>query len=284
MPQTKTAIAFISHTFTEPVLGAFEKLSREAQGYGDLYLISDGKHAPPFHLKPQTHVFDFQKAKGPWPQITGHDVVPGNCHLLYCDFFSNFETYDFVWFIEYDVRFSGPWSDFFALYETNPSDLLGCHIRRWDQEPDWCWWEGLSTGKAPLPPEDRLRAFLPIQRLSAKAFRTILEKLAEGWAGHAEAIIPSALQRDGLRIQDLGGDGPFTEAANQNRTYTSPTSPDGGLREVGTMRYRPAHAAWGEQAHMLYHPVKHEPLTLGCLWGNLRARAAFASRALGLTR
>jgi len=268
----KTAILFFTHLFTPGILAAFEKLRRESSAFGDLFILCENKSRPPKYLQGLCKTFDIRELAARYPQIPHASVIPGNTHLAFCHFSERHPDYDTIWFIEYDVRFSGSWSRFFAHHHASPSDLLACHLRTHAEEPQWCWWPTLTDNRGPLPPEQRLRSFLPICRISRRALRMVSKRLQEGWTGHCEALLPTVLALGGLLIEDLGGTGSFTRETNRGSWYTSPSSDDGGLRDSGTHRFRPPHQTWGEEPEMIYHPVKRERLPLGTHLRLLRQR------------
>ncbi|HQW19972.1 MAG TPA: hypothetical protein PLI90_04785 [Rhodocyclaceae bacterium] len=251
----KTAIVFLTHQYSESILQAFAKLRDEGENYGDVFLLGDGSQKPPPDLQDQICLFDFSELKAQFPLAIGDRVVPGNLHLVYWEFFRTHKEYEYIWFVEYDVRYAGSWADFLEHFSENTADLIGCHIRRWEHEPQWFWWDSLSRQGAPVPEAERIRAFLPVLRLSRTACRTIHTALESGWTGHSETFIPTSLSMAGLVLEDMGGDGPFVSPGNHHRFYSSENSQDGRLTS-GSMRFRPVHSLWGQQRDWLYHPVK----------------------------
>ncbi len=250
-----TAIVFLTHQYSRGILRAFAKLRDEAQDYGDVFLFGDGSQAPPAGLDGRICLFDFSELKAQFPQARGDCAVPGNLHMVYWEFYRTHDAYEHIWFVEHDVRYAGSWADFLAHFNGNAADLVSCHIRRWEHEPQWFWWDSLSCQGANFPEEERIRAFLPVQRLSDRACRAIQAALESGWTGHSEAVIPTALARAGLVLDDIGGDGPFVSPGNRHRFYSSADSEDGRLTS-GSMRFRPPHIIWGRRRNWLYHPIK----------------------------
>jgi hypothetical protein len=91
--------------------------------------------------------------------------------------------------------------------------------------------------------------------LSRKACQAMAVALQSGWSGHSEVFIPTVLALERLKLEDIGGNGPFVAPRNRHRFYSSSDSPDGRLAS-GSMRFRPAHVTWGQHPNWLYHPVK----------------------------
>ncbi len=249
---------FFTHLFTPEILAAFEKLRRESSAFGDLFILCEDPARIPHRFRKLVQAFDILELASRYPQIPHQTVIPGNAHLAFCRFMVAHPAYDHIWFIEYDVRFSGSWSSFFAHHRSNPSDLLASHLRTYEEEPDWYWWATLSTGTDELPPQARLASFDPIFRISRRGLELIAQRLQEGWGGHYEALLPTVLALGGLRVEDFGGDGRFTRAENRNAWYACQSSQEGRFDKAGTHRYRPPHTSWGEQSDMIYHPVKRE--------------------------
>ena len=63
-------------------------------------------------------------------------------------------------------------------------------------------------------------AYFPISRFSRAALDAIATAYAHpGWSGHFELLIPTIVARAGLKVGDMGGDGPLTEATRRGRHY-----------------------------------------------------------------
>jgi hypothetical protein len=45
--------------------------------------------------------------------------------------------YDYYWIVEYDVEFSGHWSELFNAFADNTSDLLCSRVHRHETSPTW---------------------------------------------------------------------------------------------------------------------------------------------------
>ena len=127
------------------------------------------------------------------------------------------------WFVDEWVRFDGGFDAFEAAFEDNDADFLATSVRRHSEDPDWTWWTSLAApdGEDPFP--QALAALLPLVRLSRTAAEVILRGLSEAWTGHPEAVIPTLVNRAGLRISDFGGNGSFTPAGQEGRWYSDST-------------------------------------------------------------
>lgn len=272
----RQAIVFLTHRFSPAVMQAFQTLREEAQAFGDVFMFGDRRTAPPQGEDASFCTFDFDLLKQDFPNPLGDTVIPGNVHLVYWDFLRRHPHYEHLWFIEYDVRFSGSWSGFFRTHQDLAADLIGCHLRPWSREPDWCWWRTLASPQGAVPEAHRWRGFFPVLRLSANALRTVMAHVEEGWRGHFETLIPTVLVRSGFTVLDLEGPSSGTPAAGVRRYCTCSDSQNGKLTGFGTMRFRPPHLFWGLRSDMLYHPVKDDEAIGDLLFRNgwLKARTA----------
>jgi len=273
----REAIVFLTHRYSPVVMRVFRTLQAEAGAFGDVYLLGDCRTAPASLDEPAFRTFDFDALKQDYPSRLGEHLVPGNSHLVYLDFLQRHSWYDALWFIEYDVRYSGSWAGFFAAQQSLTADLVGCHLRPWRAEPKWSWWPTLAMPAGAVPEENRWRGFFPIMRISAKALRILKEKMEAGWRGHFEALIPTVLVREGLEVADLEGNSP----GEGRRCCTCIDSKDGCLTGFGTMRFRPAHLFWGLRRDLLYHPVKDDAAIGDLLLRNGWLKAKLAARRLG---
>jgi hypothetical protein len=242
----KTAILFFTHVFDPTTRRQFSKLSDEATPFGDVFLLVDARNAPPDELKPSAYVFDFDTFPTKYPGLLGHALVPGNCHLPVAEFLEAHPRYDHYWIVEYDVRFSGSWRTFFSAFADDTADLLATHIRRFPEEPGWEWWDSFRPASGHrLERRELLKALLPVYRISRRALHHLAGRARDGWAGHAEVLLPTVLAHAGFHIEDVGREGAFVDRARPKGLYT-PSS----------FRWRPLHATWGWRRNVLYHPVK----------------------------
>jgi len=186
----------------------------------------------------------------------GNSLTPGNAHFPVIDFRRQHSQYTHYWVIEYDVRYTGRWADFFAAFEATNADLLTAGIVRYDDAQEWSWWDSLSHPKHHVPMTDRIHSFNPIYRISGAALDFIDEAHRKGWTGHNEVILPTLLYQNGYVIEDFGGEGEFVPEGRTNMWYTSEGLDDFGVPDSGTHRFRPRFWRAGGQSDMIYHPVK----------------------------
>jgi hypothetical protein len=185
------------------------------------------------------------------------DDVVTNAHFVLMDFYLQHPFYDYYWFIEDDVRFTGNWSllfDFFTRHPIQP-DFISSLITTYQEAPVWNWWASLMHPVNQIPMYLRIRSFNPVMRISNAALSCIHNMLRDKWIGHHEALLPTVLHLEGFHIADFGGDGPFVLPGQKERFYvTESMSNNVG---VGTMRFRPViQPSEITKENKLYHPVK----------------------------
>jgi len=249
----RTAILFLTHLFDQDALAALRAIELCA-GAGDVHVLADATSAVP-QLRTRLHCFDFSQLRQRYPGAMGNRLVPGNGHLPLLSFYGAHPEYDYYWIVEYDVRFTGSWETFFNEFSNNTADLLGVHLRRFAEEPEWFWWKTLKT-PAGAADHASIRAFMPLYRISRTAVSLLSKYTGNGWSGHHECLVPSLLAHHGLRLEDIGGDGSSTPPERRGRFYTT-FAFRGHLRHLGSMRHRPPLIAWGGRRNFLYHPVKN---------------------------
>jgi Protein of unknown function (DUF3405) len=251
----KGARLFVTHVWSPDIESEFLKLL--ACDDCDTWLLLDSRLSsaeiiaaryPRHHIFSEASLRRLPHAKMP--------TLRGNQHLPLIDFFNRRPDYDFYWFIEYDVRYTGDWSDFFERFDLTPCDLCTAHIRRFHEEPFWWWWPTFRHEARRISPRHWIRSFNVIYRISNNALQFLDRALRCGWVGHYELLIATLLHHNGFRLLDFGGHGSFVEPGSINSVYTSRASLSGGFSPHGTIRYRPPRAATGSRENMLYHPVK----------------------------
>jgi len=293
-------ILFLTHRVDPHELAEFERLQRECGDAYDVVLlfhtIEHRVDALPAHLRSAVFaaheaelaalgLHDFPRAEA---RADGSPtIVPGNVDFLQLLYQSRHPDRAFYWVMESDVRYSGAWSEFFAEADTSTADFIATNFARRVEAPDWPWWPSLHDPAGPYTAPNALHCFCPIYRLSRRAGEVLLARYREGWCGHAEATIPTILHRAGLRLEDLGGRGPFVPPGQRDRFYSS-SRLDRNLFP-GTLRYRPVFGRVGRRPARLWHPVKPSEApgnaTLAWWWTHLWAAARhIVSRARQLIR
>lgn len=265
---TTTAIVFLTHVWHEAVGRRFERLRRETASTAECHVLLDSR--APGVEEGWRHFLAGVGASAALVPFTPAQVsadlglrffglrdVLSNSHLPMLWFARTRKQYDYVWQVEYDAEYRGRWGDFFAPYGGTDAALLAVHYHRWSDWPDWFWWPSFTFPPDVAVQQDELcKAFMPVMRMSRAAMECVERAHRQGWFGHAEAVVPTALLREGHRLEDL----------NVRKTcymgwYQDPVPL---LPLLSTIRCRPF-VGQNEflqrgQGPMLFHPVK-EPWT-----------------------
>ncbi len=182
-----------------------------------------------------------------------NSLIPGSCHFLLIEFYRK-HSYKYYWYIEYDVRFTGKWRDFFNYFNNCKEDLLTSHIRRYEEESEWKFRSSLSHPTEKIENSKLLRSFNPIYRISLSALKYIDDAYQKKWEGHCELTFPTFLYNGGFKIRDFGGNGQFVYPEDKNKFYIDHSS---YKLFDGSMRYLNPHV-WllNKPKNKLFHPVK----------------------------
>jgi hypothetical protein len=251
-------LLFLAHDTWPGAMGALDKLRSECKGRICFPLFDQTKRA--FTID---HIAGAQK-------ITCAEVTrdlpyrdkhkqhprtfwPRNIDLPLMWFFQKNPRYDYYWVMEYDVRFTGHWMDFFQHFAGNESDLLATTLFDYDFRPDWDNWNTLKSPRV-VANQERVRALFPLYRISSAALRALHQAYCEGWSGHYEVTIPTVLKMQGFKLEDFGGDGAYVQAGNRNRFYRN-TPGKAGLAP-GTFTVTPNAIRADYPPNMLWHPIK----------------------------
>jgi hypothetical protein len=265
----KQAILYLSHVVNRTLRRAYGHLKRECAGVADVYFVLNlnDENVPP-------------GAKGTFPITPAHRAalgLPSRTGIVGRNWWNDHDRallafrqlkpeYDYYWIMEYDVEFSGRWSELFNAFADNTSDLLCTSMHRPETNPNWGWWKSLVWPREPKP--QPIRGFFPFARLSAQAIDTIIESGRNGVDGFYEVVWPTVIHDRGLVIEDIGGDGPFVRPANVNRWYTSTLTND--TLSPGTFVWKPVSFRHGQKPNTLWHPVK--PQFIGYALSRLKLR------------
>ena len=264
----RSAILFQTHFISNHILSEFQNISSESEGFGDAYLLCDDKNSDITKKVKKYRYFCFNTeglSDLNYPIIKDEQrraEVPNNRafqlsnkQLSILKFFLENRDYDYYWFIEYDVRYSGKWSQFFNNFNNNDSDLITSYLRYYKEESRWAHWY-LNHPELTNSESELIRSFNPIMRISNKALTYLHESFLDGWIGNLEVLIPTLLHNNGFELEDFGGSGKFCQKENINRHYIGSENNIYGELDHGTMRYRPHPIYLGLRKNKLYHPIK----------------------------
>ena len=273
----KTAILLLSHVIDSDIYRHYDRLESQRLPDQDIFFLCDNSD----------NVFDSRKS-GPnyfiftsellqelgYPRKTGSrytaenrdenphhknfNFPPGSVELPLLFFYRSNPDYAYYWVIEYDVRFSGSWRDFFSAFAPSDADLLGTTLTRKADIPDWYHWDGLAPNVDGLGPKSHIRGFFPVYRLSRRALDWLDRAYRNGAGGHQECIIPTLLHHAGMVLEDIGGRGEFVRAGNEDRFYRN--TPKADDLSPGTFAFRPVMHKPGNEPNKLWHPVKNRQL------------------------
>ena len=192
------------------------------------------------------------------PYKKKHSQHPGtfwsrNIDLPLMWFFHENPRYDYYWVMEYDVRFTGQWPDFFRHFLANGSDLLATTLFDYNFRPGWDNWSTLMSPRR-IPEAERVRALFPLYRLSNAALKALHAAYCDGWSGHYEVTIPTILKTQGFTLEDFGGNGSYVAAGNHDRFYRN--SPGLAGLAPGTFTVAPNQISNDYPPNLLWHPIK----------------------------
>lgn len=270
----RTAVVILTHVMDPSIQALIRQVVEDCADYS-VFVCGDNTQGvfQRYLQRPNWFFFDQsmlmglpykKKIQGAYPESVKQSVHHGNFNwsvgsadlpmLWFCQ---NRADFDFYWFLEYDVRYTGNWSELFDAFENNTADLLGTTLLTYEDFPEWSHW---TTFEPPdeLPKQAWLRGFFPICRLSSAAVKVLDGAYQAGFAGHYECIWPTELKRQGLSIEDIGGDGEYVEPENINRYYTNNRLSH--FLNPGTFAFRPPRFRAGRTPNKIWHPVKHQSI------------------------
>lgn len=174
-------------------------------------------------------------------------IIPGCTYFALLFFKKRYPNYDNYWLIEDDVHYNGNWEDFFNCFVRNDADLISTYITKYQEAPDWYWWNTLYT-KVPIPDVYKIRTFYPVCRFSNRALNLLDKQLKGGAHGHGEVLVPTLLHLHGLSLYDLTDADPVVLVPSADKALS--------ITGNGTFRYRPIISPNEIKGKYLFHPVK----------------------------
>ncbi|MFT8246597.1 hypothetical protein [Roseomonas sp. BN140053] len=247
----------------------FERLRREAPPMMDVAFLLSNDEPPPCEAgmssQELVHVTlsDLFRLGYPEKCRAADWEMAGNLDLVFLEFARRRPYYDRYWFVEYDVHWEGNWSVFFERFRRTGADLLATTILPIDEVPHKR--AVLSYPRLVMPAAlnwtsaNLLKGFLPICRLSRRALQALHDAYQAGLGGHYEITVPSIAAQTGMRVEDIGGNGPYVRPENRNRFYFAQAGTYS--HSPGTFVFRPAQKVLPYQ-NTLWHPVKPAGVSL----------------------
>jgi len=259
----KTVILFISHIYSDAVVDKFLKIRKSTANDFDSFALIDASNKFTHELwKKQLEQEDSANALIPFfpdelEKILGYkyfikdSIIPGCAHYPLLFFWKQFEYLNY-WVIEYDVDYTGDWSNLFNSFNNNIEDLLASHLTRRCLHPTWQWWESLHPPRRfskaiKAKHANLLKAFCPLYRISERALRAIDAAHKQKWRGHCEVLLPVILEENNLIVGDFNAYGTF---------YTNGSiEPNGGTTPHSSLRWRPE-----------IDPLELKKVSTPCIW------------------
>lgn len=250
----KEAILIATHFIDQNIIRKIKKILKDIHNNRDLYILTWNTrlslHAP----KIKKIIFDNEDTKAfreRW--ILDNDMDLCRLNIIKILQKNMVPVYDYYWFIEYDVDFNGNWEELLNI--KNNSDLICTHIIDHTENDKWIWWKDFKT---PLKNIKKIRAFLPIYRISRNMLEEIEWVLSkEGWGGHMEALIPAIIHAKGGKINEIWWNSKYTLPQNTNKFYNS--YPVWFEIWFGEFRWIPHIITVCKRKRRLYHPIKKYP-------------------------
>jgi hypothetical protein len=264
-----SVVLYMTHFLSPQVIFGYSLLCKELSDNYDVVMICDNTkdtfdvnklpEYTRYFLFNEKHIENFNYPKKNY--LHPGKIYPLDTDYVFLDYFCNNPDYQYYWIMEYDVMFSGNWSDFFSHFESSTSDMLATNVHKFSVFPEWPLWKTLKVpDDMNLEQSQLIRAFFPLCRLSRQALEKVDRAYKQGWAGSYEVTFGTLLNSAGLTIEDFGGAGEFVKPENENRFYTSTmTCKD---LSPGTFVYRPIMRKPGLIKNKLWHPVKEKNLLL----------------------
>lgn len=259
----KTVILFLSHIYSDAAVDKFLNIKKSTANNFDSYVLIDASNKfthelwkKQLELKDSTnsliHFFpdELEKFLG-YKYFIKDSIIPGCAHYPLLFFWKHFEYLNY-WVIEYDVDYTGDWSNLFNSFNNNIEDLLASHLTRCHLQPTWQWWGSLHPPRRfskaiKAKHTDLLKAFCPLYRISERALRAVDAAHRQKWRGHCEVLLPVILEENNLIVGDFNTYGTF---------YTNGSiEPNDGTTPHSSLRWRPE-----------IDPLEFQKVSTPCIW------------------
>lgn len=209
--QSRSAMLFVTHRKHPDYLQRFFKLKKEAGSLCDIYYGYDadahGRLPLPLLLqKKRVRKFDREALVSSLGYPFWDDGGTGFTANSYFPLIELALETDYAYYyqVEYDVCYNGNWTDLISQLECCANDFTGGYISAYQERTAaWPWWNSLEHPKLQIALTDRYRSFNPFCRFSREALLFLHQAHLSGWRGYCEVLIPTLLNRGGLRVASL---------------------------------------------------------------------------------
>ncbi len=259
MNNNRQALLLVTHRLNDSLIEKLHVLKSAFEPYGDTFFVyqKDSEYLSEKDIQKLDALnavgFTIEDLCTLGYEALEETIIPGSNHFITMWFWKQYPGYSHYWNVEYDVEFAGDWRELFSALAESNADFIATRMERYKDNPYWYWWPAFKSIGGYVPYRERVKSFNPIYRLSDRAFSHLDLRFRTGWGGHHEVTIPTILDRDGFKIEDIGACGAFTPEERRGMFYDADV-PD----PLGTMRHAPVFKRDEivPDSHMLYHPVK----------------------------
>jgi len=212
-PKKESVIVFCCHVLNDDIMREFKKIKDSCSKNFDIVLSYDnsrhdlkidsrykyniiykgigkklGYKSKPFVNIPERHL--------KYPEL----YFSPEYHVL--AFYLKNQSYKYYWRMDYDVRFNGKWNKFFDSFLKNDADLIAANLKRYSKDDKWIMWNKINL--VGIDNNQKVAVFFPLVRFSNRALRLLDRKYKTGIYGFCEVIVPTLLNLEGFKIQDIG--------------------------------------------------------------------------------
>ncbi len=252
----RTAVALVTHNDNPRIIRHFERLQSEA-GIPAFRV----RHVAEDHWAPRTEQdipLRNEDLAASMPnryaemKTSKRGIGLGYCDLVVMTAASSpvLSAFDALWFLEYDVDYSGHWKTFFTRSEKTSADLIAFRFQRPEDNPEWTHWKTFAWPDGAQP----MACFIPAMRVTRALVKEYKREMDTGaWGGNVEATIPSVALNLGLPIINMGAGAEFSQPDDLKPVMDHATF---GFRPARSSSYFHETPGNFPKPGMLYHPVK----------------------------
>src|SRR6266498_3943291 len=132
----RSALLYQTHIWSSEIEAQFDQLS-SLDGISTWILLDSRTPTADMLVRrySRCYVFDLERLfRLPYPRIQTPGLK-GHAQFPVLQFFLSHPNYDYYWFVEYDVRYTGSWNSLTSSFASFDHDFITTHIRRFSDEP-----------------------------------------------------------------------------------------------------------------------------------------------------
>lgn len=213
------AICFRTHKTSDRITEHLEKISKQRD---NVYVVHDATDregypedcgVPVFnftadHYQTSGYIIPDRDRRDPLldatpptpPKDSRSRICYFNPEIAQLLFWRKYPYFDYYWYLESDIAFTGDWNTFFNICSKSDADILALFLKHGPKHHLYRYFK--PTMNYHVRRRDMLTIFGPLVRYSNEAMQ-LMDREYRKKSGFYEVMVPTIAQSNGLKVRDI---------------------------------------------------------------------------------